>query len=259
MATAAGLALDTKTARLAREFSGLIEREAARWAPPARQRLNAEGWRAADAYKDEGTEQAALAAVVDPPWRAYIDRVWLATVPRAGELVERWLLKAGPPDVFLQATVRWLRLNGAQHVQWITDTSRDEIGNQIRIGVSKGEGRDQIAARIVKHRRSISPERAQVIARTEVHAAANYGSLVAAGEVNVPMKKIWVARSGARPTHASASGQLRPLADDFTVGGYALAFPGDSSKGAPASITVNCRCVLSYEVERRPARPRRAA
>ena len=260
MSATAGLTPDIKSSRFVREFSTFVERESVRWTPRARALLLIEGRRASEAYEEDG-EAAALASVADAPWRAYIDRVWLATVPRAGELVNDLLVKAGPPDIFLQATVRWLRLNAGDRVEGITQTSRDEIGNQIRIGVSKGESRDEIAARIVKHRRSIAPERAQVIARTEVHTAANYGSLVAAADVRVPMRKVWVAQADGRTraTHAAAAGQERALADMFTVGGYLLGFPGDSSHGAPAALIVNCRCVMSYQVERRPARPRRAA
>ena len=260
MAATADLAIDIKSARFVREFSTFVERESVRYTPRARALLAIEGRRASEAYEEAG-EAAALASVADAPWRAYLDRVWLATVPRAGELVNELLVKAGPPDIFLQATVRWLRLNAGDRVEGITQTSRDEIGNQIRIGVQKGEGRQQIADRIVRHRRSIAPERAVTIARTEVHAAANYGSLVAAADVRVPMKKVWVAQADGRTraTHAAAAGQTRDLADLFTVGGYLLGFPGDSSRGAPAKEVVSCRCVMSYQVERRPARPRRAA
>ena len=194
----------------------------------------------------------------------------MARVPRprvardraaGGELVSDLIVKAAPPDLFIQATVNWLKFNGAERVRNITDTSRAEIGNQIRIGVSKGEGRQQIADRIVKHRRSITPERAQTIARTEVHTAANYGSLVAAREVRVPMRKVWVAQADGRTraSHAAAAGQEQPLAAAFTVGGYRMMHPGDSSMGAPAALIVNCRCVMSYDVARRLARPRRAA
>lgn len=253
--------LDIKTSRGAREFYAFIVRESVRWDPPARRVLLAEGRRAALGY-EAGGEPAALAAVTDPPWRKYMDRVWLSTVPRAGDLVSEQLVKAAPPDLFLQAAVRWLRLNGGQHIQWITDTSRSEISNQIRIGVEKGESRSEIAARIVAKRRLITPWRSELIARTEVHAAANYGSLVAAGDVRVTMRKIWVARSGARPTHGAASGQRQPLAAAFSVGGYSLEFPGDTSQGAPADEICNCRCVMAYEVDRArrvPDRPRRAA
>lgn len=240
--------------RQAAQFARFLEREEARWVRPAAVVLAREGVRAAGAYR-QGGEGAALNSVDEREWERYIERVWLSTVPRAGEFVtDQIVVKAAPPDPFMQAAVRHLRLNGGDRIKGITQTSKDEIGNQIRIGVSKGESRDEIAARIVKHRRSITPERAQTIARTEVHAAANYGSLVAAELVTVPMEKIWIARADARDSHRAASGQRRALDRPFIVGGYQLDHPGDSSRGVPAGLVVNCRCVMSFEVKRRERR-----
>ena len=246
--------------RQASQFARFLARESASWVRPAARLLAIEGSMAAEAYQ-RGGEAAALASVDEREWLRYLERVWLATVPRAGELVREALSPAkapGPPDPFVQAAVQWLRLNAGDRVQGISRTSRDEIGNQIRIGTSKGETRDQIAERIVKHRRSITPERAQTIARTEVHAAANYGSLVAADTAAVPMFKIWISFAGARDTHVAAAGQRRSLDVAFIVGGFPLAHPGDSTMGAPGEITINCRCVMVFEA-RRPSGRRRAA
>ena len=253
--------LSKPAARLGAQFARFIEREIARWVRPAAALLDREGTRAAVAYGLTGSEGAALDEVSETEWLRYLERVWLSVTPRSGEFMSDAIepMKAAkPPDPFMQAAVSHLRMNGAERVKGITQTSKDEIGNQIRIGVQKGESRQQIADRITKHRRSITPERAMTIARTEVHAAANYGSLIAAELVSVPMYKFWIARPDARDSHAAASGQRRSLDAAFMVGGYPLMHPGDSSMGAPAGLVVNCRCVLTFEV-RRAARPRRAA
>lgn len=244
-------AADLKASNFTRTFNGFTGRAVARWEPVCARILRTEGARAAEAYLRRG-EEAAIAAVSPPQWRLYLDRVWISTVPKAGELVSELLGKAAE-TVFVDAAVRWLKQNGAERVAGITNTSREQIRNQIRIGVQKGETRTQIAQRISYHRRSITPGRAQVIARTEVHGAANYGSLIAAAEERVPMVKIWHAMGGARPTHAAASGQVRELSEPFQVGGALLDHPGASG---PAAETVNCRCSLSYEV-REARRPRR--
>ena len=255
-------------ARLGAQFARFIESEIARWVRPAAAILEREGARAAAAYEQTGYEAEALEAVSEVEWQRYIERVWLSTVPRAGAFFGEMFNPAPPEpkaaaasfdtDFFLQAAVDWLRAYAAERVESITDTSRDEIGNQIRIGVQKGESRKQIAERIVKHRRSITPERAMTIARTEVHAAANFGSLTAAQQVNAPLNKFWIARPDARDTHAAAGGQRRTLDAAFTVGGYSLKHPGDSSMGAPAREVINCRCVISFEI-RWPRGRRRAA
>jgi hypothetical protein len=257
--------LDSKAARFVAQWDTLVERMSVRFAVPAYSLLNAEGRRAAEVFAKTGREAAALGAVEDAPWEDYLSRVWLSTVPLAGELVTIHIpapAKAAPTataQAFVDAAVRYLRFNGADRVGGITQTSRDEIGNQIRIGFSKQESQDQIAARIVKHRRSIAPERAQMIARTEVHAASNFGSLEAARVSHAPLVKIWRARGGARPAHASASGQRQQLADVFIVGGYSMDHPGDWSGGAPAALIVNCRCTMTYEVQLQPVARERAA
>jgi Phage Mu protein F like protein len=267
------IAPSIKGRRQAAEALIFIERMVARWAVPMERLLLAEGRRAADAYERTASEGAALHAVDDEQYTAYLNRLWLSTVPLAGNLVADQLSpgKAAPalpplrrprapeaiPDPFVDAAARWLRVNGGERVQSMTQTSRDEIGNQIRIGVTKGESRQEIAERITKHRRSVTPGRAATIARTEVHAATNYASLEAAKESPAPLLKIWVARAGARPAHASAMGQRQLMDDAFVVGGYRMNYPGDPWGGAPASLLVNCRCVMVYEVTRDEPAPRR--
>jgi Phage Mu protein F like protein len=243
--------------RVPRNFDRLIDAQSDRFELPALRILLREGERAARAV-EQGADP--LAAVSGQEWLAYLTRVWMAIVPQAGELVSDVLEKQSQ-DIFVRAAIGWLRNNGAERIVGITDTSRDVIGDQIRIGTQKGETTQQIADRIRKHRRSISPGRAEVIARTEVHAAANYGSQVAAIESRIPMKKVWTARADARDAHQAASGQKRALNDTFRVGGERLMYPGDSSFGGSAANVCNCRCILGYELEPRVtvSKPRRRA
>lgn len=243
---------DVSVLRFTESVNTLIARAVDRYTPWIERRLNAEGARAALAYERAG-EVAAIAEIKPATYRVMLDRVWIATTPRAGELVSEMLAKAAE-NMFVEAAIRWLRQNAGQRIEGMTETSRREIGNQVRIGVSKGETRQQIADRIVKTRRSVSPERALLIARTEVHAAANYGSLVAAGEDRAPLKKIWRAMAGARPTHAAAHGQEQPLGEPFNVGAARLEYPGAPG---PPEETINCRCSMVYTeaaVRRRPRR-----
>lgn len=55
--------------------------------------------------------------------------------------------------------------------------------------------------------------------------------------------KMWVTRRDerVRHTHNVADGQTVPVDDTFTVGGFPMRHPGDRT--APASETINCRCV----------------
>jgi hypothetical protein len=143
----------------------------------------------------------------------------------------------------------------------ISETSREGIRNQIRIGVSKGETQTQIAERIGKHYRSIDAGRASRIARTEVHAAANYGSLSAAEGSSEPLRKRWLATpdNRTRDTHEDAHYQGRGLSQPFEVGNAWLMYPGDTSMGAGPEEVINCRCSLGYERIAPRRKPRRAA
>lgn len=91
-----------------------------------------------------------------------------------------------------------------------------------------------------------SPVRARAIARTELVAMVNAGGLAAARISKASKFKQWLATgdSRTRDTHRAAAGQVRPLDDTFTVGGYDLDYPGDLA--APAKERVNCRCTVLF-------------
>jgi F like protein len=249
--------VDIKSARVWREFDTFVRRQAVRFETRAASILASEGLRAAEAYEEYG-EAAALDAAEIEEWRRYVSRVWLSTVPAAGELVT--LALKAPQAVLVAAAANWLKANGAARAGQITRTSQEGIARQIRIGIEKRESKREIARRIREHYRSITPERAKTIARTEVHAASNYGSLAAAEAEREPMEKVWIATPDgrARDAHIAAGGQRRHLDTPFRVGGEALQHPGDPTLGASAGNLVNCRCFLRYvRVPRGPQAPYR--
>ena len=248
--------------RVWQEFDTFVDSRAVRWSGRAHAILNAEGKRAAAAYEASG-EGAAIAAVDDAEWLDYLTRLWITTVPDAGKLIEPFIVAPAKAitDPLLIAAREWLRLNGAREASMLSNTGRRIVADQIRIGMQKGETNEQIAARIRKKYRSISPERAAAIARTEVHAASNYGSLSAASESEQALDKIWVDTPDnlTRDMHVGAGGQKKPLGSPFRVGGEQLMHPGDTSLGASAENVVNCRCHLFYvRAVRRVRRPRAA-
>ena len=81
-------------------------------------------------------------------------------------------------------------------------------------------------------------KRADLIARTETTAAANFGRLSEL-EAEGFQSSEWFANPGARESHAELSGREVPLGEEF---GYGLRYPGDSQAGA--AQVANCRCVL---------------
>lgn len=98
--------------------------------------------------------------------------------------------------------------------------------------------------------------RGETIARTEVkmafEASADESLLQVVDEGLTEadaVEKIWSATGDARtrPSHMSANGQRVKLNEPFLVAGYRMLYPGDPS--APASETINCRCIVTHKVD----------
>src|SRR6266496_2930399 len=148
------------------------------------------------------------------------------------------------PDVLV-----YLYSLAAQKVTQITDTTRAEIQSALAQGVQAGEALPALVKRLNDlYLVSIIPKRSEVIARTEVIAASNYGSQEAAKSSGLTLKKVWLSTSDSRtrPDHAEADGQEVDMDEPFKVGGSQLMYPGDSSLGAPADEVVSCRCTQYY-------------
>jgi uncharacterized protein with gpF-like domain len=132
----------------------------------------------------------------------------------------------------------------------VEETTRSQIVNAVARGYRDGLGQEGVADYILDLVPSLSSARAGVIARTETHGAANFGSNEAAKQTGLPLKKEWLAGMDerTRETHAEA-GRQPPIGMDekFEVGDSELDFPGDPS-GDPEEV-INCRCTLAYVVD----------
>jgi uncharacterized protein with gpF-like domain len=131
----------------------------------------------------------------------------------------------------------------------VTETTRQQIVNAVRGGYDDGLGQRGVASMILDVVPQLAAYRADAIARTETHGAANYGSQEAAKQTGVPMKKEWLASydDRTRETHREANGQTAGMDDTFRVGDSDLQFPGDPA-GDPEEV-INCRCSLGYIVD----------
>jgi hypothetical protein len=130
----------------------------------------------------------------------------------------------------------------------------DEVYNlifeQITIGQTNGETREQIADRIDSvlfwTGSEYWPNRAKVISVTETHRAWQAGVLAASqyyeSATGPGWTKTWVAEKDdhTRPCHRRADGQKRRLRDTFQICGEDLMYPGDPAGGA--ANVINCRC-----------------
>jgi hypothetical protein len=157
------------------------------------------------------------------------------------------------------ATLRDANITAKKVVQ-VSDTTKERIRHHLTIGQRQGDSILQLAERIDQlYLDEIIPNRSEVIARTEVISAQNLGSHAAAKSTGLALEKKWVATNDdrTRPAHAEAGRGSWILFDEpFEVDGEKLMYPGDSSMGASAENTIQCRCTqITRQVEAKEPEP----
>lgn len=154
-------------------------------------------------------------------------------------------------DVLNPFTARVLAQSGSQITE-ISQTTQAEVMRVIKLAHDEGLTIPDTAKAIQAHMAEAAPDRATLIARTELAGAVNGGSLAATQIVSeatgVSYKKTWMTAPGAHfPRHEEydgLDGQISALDGYFDVGGAKLQFPGDPD-GPPEEVC-NCRCTMRY-------------
>jgi len=127
----------------------------------------------------------------------------------------------------------------------IAKTTRENIVNAIARSVTQEGGTSYIAIarEISRTVPSINRARAELIASTEAHGAATYGSDQAAVATGLSLSKEWGTTEDrrAREDHIAADGQVRQMEEAFLVGGVRMMRPGDPN--APVEQIARCRCL----------------
>lgn len=148
-----------------------------------------------------------------------------------------------------------------QRITYVSETTRQQIVNAVEAGYAEGLGQREVAQRILELVPELSDARANLIARTETHGAANYGAQRAAKYSGLPMRREWLAAKDKRTRailrddkfdHLSADGQIVGMDEPFLIKREdgrmeALMYPGDP-RGS-AGNTINCRCTVAYIVD----------
>lgn len=132
----------------------------------------------------------------------------------------------------------------------IPDEVFQDIRRELIQGYDQGDSTKAIAQKIERILNITGsenwPNRAQVIAVTEVNGALNagwFGGAVAQQrQLGQTLAKKWISThdSHTRADHRQADGQTVPLLSPFIVGESALMYPGD--KAGPPEQIINCRC-----------------
>jgi len=205
---------------------------------------------------------SAAIAVIDaraPEWEAMYRRIYVTASRPFFDLVNG-ALKAGravpetkvvAEDLWASAVTDYLSLTAGAKITGVLDTTRYMVRAALDAGVTAGEGIPALSARLSALYSGFGPARAAMIARTEVIAASNFGSQTGAQATGLSLRKRWLSTRGdgrTRETHAEADGQVTELQEPYIVGSSRMMFPGDTSLGADAGETIQCRCTETYEV-----------
>ena len=239
-----------------RQQSLLLDRLTARFSGRVRRAI-------ASAMRDMIDHWEGKSEVVIP--RGYVDQIAaeyqamsVASISEFAKRITGQAKSEGIPleikESFAETMTRWafdyIRAETVRkRITSIAETTRQQVINAIDRGYADGLGQ----AGVAKYVRGLVPEfsryRAEMIARTETHGAANYGAGRAARETNLPLNREWIAAGDerTRETHTQADGQIVGMDEPFTVGGAKLMYPGDPD--GPAEEVINCRCCVGFIVD----------
>jgi hypothetical protein len=180
---------------------------------------------------------------------------YLRVIPAFGaislsQVKSRQFKASAEDDLFVDLAQRWVHTEGLKRSKLIADTTEADVLKAISDGIDEGLGTAAIADSI-ESVTDLSDWRAELIARTETHAAANYASVesvrAAEDKLGVNMLKEWLPTmdSRTRPAHADMAGsEPIPMDDKFIVDGEEMDRPGDPA--GSAENVINCRCVLLF-------------
>lgn len=137
-----------------------------------------------------------------------------------------------------------------ERTEKVNETTKEEVAAALLIvlallGDSDEEQTSLLKAALVAIFANLLGKRRRVIAEHEAQTAFNAGTYFASRQVGAPTKT-WRTRRDdrVRDTHRILNNKSIPIDDEFVTGGIGLRFPGDPL--APASLTINCRCRLSF-------------
>jgi len=188
------------------------------------------------------------ADLVEISMRVFGDRI-LNQGKAAGLILDA---KLNTTTFYRDKAIEYLRQESVrQRISSISKTTRERIISALTMAIRDGKSIDTAIDEILKASALISKTRAKIIARTELHGAANAGANEAAKEAALDLKKEWISANDdrTRPGHRKANGQVVEQDQKFKVTNENgvdefLLYPGDPN--ASVGMVVNCRCTLGH-------------
>ena len=145
------------------------------------------------------------------------------------------------------AVIHFINQTSRQRMPLYFGSSWKRVTANITESFNEGLTIPQLAEKL-KITRNVNKVRSVATARTEVINAANGGRNLAMTESGIRQKEWLTARDekvrDEEFSHVSADGQVVKVNDPFSVSGEDIMHPADSSLGASAGNTINCRCTI---------------
>jgi hypothetical protein len=211
-------------------------------------------WRAAAAQVDHGNLRGA--DIVVDRYGARLRELLLARYLRTGEVFGQLAIsfydtekrynvkKPLSPDFWNQMRI-WAKNMAALQVKRVSLSTKKMIAAVVLRGIREGNGPAVIAKELRTTGIITSRTRANTIARTETHTAANFSTKTMVENLGATEKK-WLDSSDkrVRDWHRNVmGGAWIKMEDYFSVGGDLMEAPGI---GGGADNLINCRCVAMY-------------
>lgn len=205
--------------------------------------------KSSDAKTKESVEAAIEKAIDMDRWTKFYETQWTGIVREFGQATLTELKAYKPAEIkslfgITDAIRKYIMKQAGEKVRAVSDFTKSVIGGIVLNAFEKDQGMDEIAKSIKKTYFDFSGYRAYRIARTEVSAASNYGSLEAAKMTGLGLyKQWWTAEDNrVRDSHRAMHGEVVPVDKQFSNG---MDYPAEYGY----TDAINCRCVTIYEPE----------
>lgn len=137
-----------------------------------------------------------------------------------------------------------------QRVTEVMGTTVRRVTDFIERGQNDGLTNKELA-RMIRADARARELRANTIARTEATNAMSKSQILALESSGLQWEKAWnaIRDDRTRFDHFATDPSLWiPIKDNFIIGVYPMAYPGDGTQGAPIGETINCRCYLRFRL-----------
>jgi hypothetical protein len=164
----------------------------------------------------------------------------------------------GRNNRWIQSVKKYLQFNLYEFAAKILNTTREDILSLLGKGIEGKLSIDQIVKLFTESTRPES--RTRLIVRTEINRAANVGHQIGAEDFPYEVNKRWISAHDWRVRHAhhdvdnhvtSENGTFNvPVYNGLVPTGQFVPMQAPGDPSAPASLTINCRCRITFESKR---------